>query len=158
MSPIDEHLDETVGVRLRRLRLERGFGSFTRPDRIIALQFGAREPVERDSAQQRTIYEGVLRRMSAAERERAPGPAPHYVPSLARERALWDEGYDVVVGKVPMGAVGAPTVYGDRGGMIKIVGDSKYGELLGASIVSGSAGADSGARVSATRSATSTGR
>jgi dihydrolipoamide dehydrogenase len=47
-----------------------------------------------------------------------------------------EAGHDVVVGKVPMGAVGAPTVYGDRGGMIKIVGDSKYGELLGASIVS----------------------
>ena len=28
------------------------------------------------------------------------------------------------------------TVYGDRGGMIKIVGDKKYGELLGAHIVS----------------------
>jgi dihydrolipoamide dehydrogenase len=40
------------------------------------------------------------------------------------------------VGKVPMGAVGAPTVYGDRGGMVKIVGDKQYGELLGASIVS----------------------
>jgi dihydrolipoamide dehydrogenase len=47
-----------------------------------------------------------------------------------------EAGHDVVVGKVPMGAVGAPTVYGDRGGMIKIVGDSRYGELLGASIVS----------------------
>ena len=47
-----------------------------------------------------------------------------------------EAGHDVVVGKVPMGAVGAPTVYGDRGGMIKIVGDKKYGELLGASIVS----------------------
>jgi dihydrolipoamide dehydrogenase len=52
------------------------------------------------------------------------------------EAAAKEAGYDVVVGKVPMGAVGAPTVYGDRGGMIKIVGDSKYGELLGASIVS----------------------
>src|ERR671911_1591234 len=52
------------------------------------------------------------------------------------EKAAKDAGYDVVVGKVPMGAVGAPTVYGDRGGMIKIVGDKKYGELLGASIVS----------------------
>ena len=29
----------------------------------------------------------------------------------------------MVTGKVPMGAVGAPTVYGDRGGMVKIVGD-----------------------------------
>ncbi len=53
-----------------------------------------------------------------------------------REQEARDEGYDVVVGKIPMGAVGAPTVYGDRGGMVKIVGDKKYGELLGASIVS----------------------
>ena len=47
-----------------------------------------------------------------------------------------EAGHDVVVGKVPMGAVGAPTVYGDRGGMVKIVGDKKYGEILGAHIVS----------------------
>ena len=48
------------------------------------------------------------------------------------EKQARDAGYDVVVGKVPMGAVGAPTVYGDRTGMIKIVGDKKYGEILGA--------------------------
>ena len=47
-----------------------------------------------------------------------------------------EAGYDVVVGKIPMGAVGAPTVYGDRGGMVKIIGDKKYGEILGAHIVS----------------------
>jgi dihydrolipoamide dehydrogenase len=52
------------------------------------------------------------------------------------EKEAKDEGYDVVVGKVPMGAVGAPTVYGDRAGLVKIVGDKKYGELLGASICS----------------------
>jgi dihydrolipoamide dehydrogenase len=52
------------------------------------------------------------------------------------EQAAKDAGYDVVVGKVPMGAVGAPTVYGDRGGMIKIVGDKQYGELIGGHIVS----------------------
>jgi len=52
------------------------------------------------------------------------------------EKEARDAGHDVVVGKVPMGAVGAPTVYGDRGGMVKIVGDSKYGEILGAHIVS----------------------
>src|SRR4051794_18023002 len=55
------------------------------------------------------------------------------------EKAARDAGYDVAVGKVPMGAVGAPTVYGDRGGMIKIVGDKQYGELLGAHIVSAKA-------------------
>jgi len=31
--------------------------------------------------------------------------------------------------------VGAATVYGDRKGMVKIVGDRRYGELLGAHIV-----------------------
>ena len=52
------------------------------------------------------------------------------------EKEAREAGHDVVVGKIPMGAVGAPTVYGDRGGMIKIVGDQKYGEILGAHIVS----------------------
>jgi dihydrolipoamide dehydrogenase len=52
------------------------------------------------------------------------------------EKEAREAGHDVVVGKVPMGAVGAPTVYGDRGGLVKIVGDSKYGELLGGHICS----------------------
>jgi dihydrolipoamide dehydrogenase len=46
-----------------------------------------------------------------------------------------EQGYDVVVGKVQYGAVGAGTVYGDRTGVVKIVGDKKYGELLGGHIV-----------------------
>jgi dihydrolipoamide dehydrogenase len=46
-----------------------------------------------------------------------------------------EQGHDVVVGKVPYGAVGGGTVYGDRTGMIKIVGERRYGELLGAHIV-----------------------
>jgi len=46
-----------------------------------------------------------------------------------------EAGHDVVVGKVPYGAVGAGTVYGDRTGLIKVVGDRKYGELLGGHIV-----------------------
>ncbi len=51
------------------------------------------------------------------------------------EQQARDEGYDVVVGKVPYGAVGAGTVYGDRQGLIKIVGERKYGELIGGHIV-----------------------
>lgn len=46
-----------------------------------------------------------------------------------------EAGYDVTVGKVPFGAVGAGAVYGEKAGMVKLVGDRKYGELLGASIV-----------------------
>jgi dihydrolipoamide dehydrogenase len=45
------------------------------------------------------------------------------------------QGHEVVVGKVPYGAVGGGTVYGDRGGLVKIVGESRYGELLGGHIV-----------------------
>jgi dihydrolipoamide dehydrogenase len=53
---------------------------------------------------------------------------------LTEEQAR-EAGHDVTVGKVQYGAVGAGTVYGDRQGLIKIVGDTKYGELLGGHIV-----------------------
>jgi len=53
---------------------------------------------------------------------------------LTEEQAR-EQGYDVVVGKVPYGAVGGGTVYGDRTGLVKVVGESSYGELLGAHIV-----------------------
>jgi dihydrolipoamide dehydrogenase len=46
-----------------------------------------------------------------------------------------DQGYDVTVGKLQYGAVGAGTVYGDRTGLVKVVGDRQYGELLGGHIV-----------------------
>ncbi|MEA2160867.1 MAG: dihydrolipoamide dehydrogenase [Solirubrobacteraceae bacterium] len=46
-----------------------------------------------------------------------------------------EQGYDVAVGKIQYGSVGAGTVYGDRTGVIKIVGEKKYGELLGGHIV-----------------------
>jgi dihydrolipoyl dehydrogenase len=53
---------------------------------------------------------------------------------LTEEQAR-EQGHDVTVGKVQYGAVGAGTVYGDRTGVIKIVGEKKYGELLGGHIV-----------------------
>jgi dihydrolipoamide dehydrogenase len=53
---------------------------------------------------------------------------------LTEEQAR-EQGFDVVVGKVPYGAVGGGTVYGDRTGLVKLVGESKYGELLGGHIV-----------------------
>jgi dihydrolipoamide dehydrogenase len=53
---------------------------------------------------------------------------------LTEEQAR-ENGHDVVVGMVQYGAVGAGTVYGDRTGLIKIIGDTKYGELIGGHIV-----------------------
>ena len=52
---------------------------------------------------------------------------------LTEEQAR-EQGIDVVIGKVSYGAVGAGTVYGDRTGLIKIIGDKQYGELVGGHI------------------------
>jgi len=51
------------------------------------------------------------------------------------EQQARDAGHDVVVGRIGFGAVGAGTIYGDRTGLVKIVGDRTYGELLGGHII-----------------------
>ncbi|MGH2952546.1 MAG: dihydrolipoyl dehydrogenase [Solirubrobacterales bacterium] len=51
------------------------------------------------------------------------------------EQEAKDAGKDVKVGRFKLGAVGAGTVYDDREGIVKIVADSEYGEILGAHIV-----------------------
>ncbi len=53
---------------------------------------------------------------------------------LTEEQAR-EAGLDVTVGKIQYGAVGAGTVYGDRTGLVKVVGEKKYGELVGGHIV-----------------------
>jgi len=66
---------------------------------------------------------------------RATFCSPNVASFGLTEAQAKEQGYDVVVGKVPYGAVGAGTVYGDRTGMVKLIGDRKYGELLGGHIV-----------------------
>src|SRR3954465_6123478 len=53
---------------------------------------------------------------------------------LTEEQAR-EQGMDVVIGKLQYGAVGAGTVYGDRSGVVKVIGETKYGELIGGHIV-----------------------
>jgi dihydrolipoamide dehydrogenase len=83
--------------------------------------------------------------------EDATGLSPHPIEYIDIPRATFctpnvasfglteaqarEDGHDVVVGKVQYGAVGAGTVYGDRTGVIKVVGEKRYGELLGGHIV-----------------------
>ena len=66
---------------------------------------------------------------------RAPFCEPNVASFGLTEQQARDAGHDVVVGKLGFGAVGAGTVYGDRSGLVKIVGDRTYGELLGGHIV-----------------------
>jgi dihydrolipoyl dehydrogenase len=46
-----------------------------------------------------------------------------------------EAGHDVRVGRFKLGGVGAAAVYDDRDGLVKIVADSEYGEILGAHVV-----------------------
>jgi dihydrolipoyl dehydrogenase len=51
------------------------------------------------------------------------------------EAAAKEAGHEVKVGKLKLGAVGGATVYDDKDGLVKLVVDSSYGEVLGAHIV-----------------------
>ncbi len=50
------------------------------------------------------------------------------------EAAAKEAGHDVKVGKLKLGGVGAATVYDDKDGLVKLVVDSQYGEILGAHV------------------------
>lgn len=51
------------------------------------------------------------------------------------EAAAKEAGHDVLTSKFKLGGVGAGAVYDDRDGMVKLVVDKAYGEILGAHIV-----------------------
>jgi dihydrolipoamide dehydrogenase len=55
------------------------------------------------------------------------------------EAAAREAGHDVVAGKFPFAALGRAQTYGDTDGLVKIVADRKYGEVLGVHIIGPSA-------------------
>jgi dihydrolipoamide dehydrogenase len=55
------------------------------------------------------------------------------------EKAAREAGYDVVVGRFPFAALGRAQTYGVTEGLVKIVADRKYGEVLGVHIIGPSA-------------------
>ncbi|TMF02942.1 MAG: dihydrolipoyl dehydrogenase [Chloroflexi bacterium] len=55
------------------------------------------------------------------------------------EQKAREAGHDVVVGKFPFAALGRAQTYGNTDGLIKIVADKKYGEVLGVHIIGPSA-------------------
>jgi dihydrolipoamide dehydrogenase len=73
--------------------------------------------------------------LSYVDIPRATFCTPNVASFGLTEAQAKEAGHDVVVGRVPYGAVGAGTVYGDRTGLIKIVGDKRYGELLGGHVI-----------------------
>ncbi len=51
------------------------------------------------------------------------------------EQQAKDAGKDVKVGRMKLGGVGASAVYDDRDGVVKLVVDGEYGEIVGAHVV-----------------------
>lgn len=51
------------------------------------------------------------------------------------EKAAKDAGYDIKVGKFPFSASGKASAAGHKDGFVKLIFDSKYGELLGAHMI-----------------------
>ena len=50
-----------------------------------------------------------------------------------------ESGREIKVGKFNLGGVGAAAVYDDRQGMVKLIADAEYGEIVGAHVVGNSA-------------------
>lgn len=51
------------------------------------------------------------------------------------EKAARDAGYDLKIGKFPFSASGKASAAGQKDGFVKLIFDSKYGELLGAHLI-----------------------
>src|SRR3984957_2066711 len=133
---------ETAGVRLDERGMIRVDGAMrTTADGIYAIG----DLVPGPALAHKASDEGVIAVEDAAGMETHPieyvdiPRATFCTPNVASfgltEAQAKEQGYDVAVGKVQYGAVGGGTVYGDRTGLVKIVGERKYGELLGGHIV-----------------------
>jgi len=72
------------------------------------------------------------------DRDAIPGATfthPQVASVGLTEAAAKEAGHDVKTAKFKLGGVGGGSVYDDRDGMVKLVVDSAYGEILGAHIV-----------------------
>jgi dihydrolipoamide dehydrogenase len=66
--------------------------------------------------------------------------APQLAAIGMTEAAATSAGVSVAIGSFPMAAAGAATIYGDRGGLVKIVGDAATGQIVGAHALGAKAG------------------
>ncbi|HEX5929207.1 MAG TPA: dihydrolipoyl dehydrogenase, partial [Solirubrobacterales bacterium] len=70
--------------------------------------------------------------------DRIPGATfchPQVASVGMTEAQAKEAGHKIKVGKFKLGGVGAASVYDDRDGLVKIVADTEYGEILGAHVV-----------------------
>jgi dihydrolipoamide dehydrogenase len=101
------------------------------------------------TANQALAHKATKEGINAAEHLAGKNPEPndynnvpgctYCLPEIASvgytEKAAKDAGYEIKVGKFPFIASGKATAVGDTAGFVKIIYDSKYGELLGCHMI-----------------------
>jgi dihydrolipoamide dehydrogenase len=91
------------------------------------------------SAQGLAAAENALKGGQAAVNPRAVPRVIYTRPQVAAvgltEAAAKEAGYDVVTGLVPLGVNAMAMIQGQAEGVIKVVGEAKYGELLGVHLI-----------------------
>lgn len=133
---------EVVGVKLGEDgKIEVDAGQKTSADGIYAIGDITAGPALAHKAQE----EGVIametiagEKTHAIDRDGIPGATfcrPQVASVGMTEAQAKESGAEIKVGKFKLGGVGAGSVYDDRDGLVKIVADAKYGEILGAHIV-----------------------
>jgi dihydrolipoamide dehydrogenase len=113
----------------------------TSNEKVFAVGDLVRGPALAHKAQE----EGVVAVETIAEHpthpvniEQVPGATfchPQVASVGLTEAQATEAGHDVKVGRQKLGGVGGSVVYDDRDGLVKLVADSEYGEILGAHIV-----------------------
>jgi dihydrolipoyl dehydrogenase len=134
---------EAAGVALeeggRKIKVD-GFGRTTNP-KVFAIG----DLVNKKALAHKAEEEGVVAVETAAGVETEPVDQGLLVgatfthPQVASvgltEAAAKEAGHEVKIGKQKISGEGAGTVYDDKDGIVKLVVDAKYGEILGAHIV-----------------------
>jgi len=140
--PMTEGLGlESVGIALDEGRIPVDERFATVADAVYAIGDVIRGPMLAHKAQE----EGIACAETIAgapthpiDPELIPGATfchPQVASVGMTEQQAKDAGKDVKVGRFKLGAVGASAVYDDREGVVKIVADAEYGEIVGAHIV-----------------------
>ena len=133
---------EAAGVKVdENGKVEVDENQVTSNDKVYAIGDLTRGPALAHKAQE----EGVVAAEHAAGEKTHPlnvdlvPGATFCHPQVASvgmtEAQAKEAGHEIKTGKFKLGGVGAGTVYDDRDGMVKLVIDTKYGEILGAHVV-----------------------
>ncbi len=133
---------EAAGVKVgENGKVEVDENQVTSNDKVYAIGDLVRGPALAHKAQEEGI---VAAEHAAGEKthpldvDLVPGATfchPQVASVGLTEAQAKEAGHEIETGKFKLGGVGAGTVYDDRDGIVKLVVDTKYGEILGAHVV-----------------------